>query len=172
VNTHFFARLRAFKPNSLTLAACIALAAGFFVYAFARPVAPEFIHSLRHLTGFGAQQVPLFAFPGGYQLPSFVHMLALLLLAAAVTQHQPRLRIVALVLTFTLGLVMEFVQHPAVSKSVSACTQFPCSLLTSFEAYSRTGTFDPLDIYAIVAAGATTFALLLCLPPHGPETTP
>jgi len=92
-------------------------------------------------------------------------MLALMLVAAALTSGQPRLRAVALTITFVLGLAMELVQHPAVTNTVSACTAAPCSWLPGFKPYARTGTFDPLDIYAIAVAALVAIVIIALLPP-------
>lgn len=154
-NEHLLIR-SASQPVTLLIAAAVSLCAGALVYLLARPVAPALISEL--LTGLpaAALQNPHFL-PFADQLPSFFHMLAMLLATLAVTPNQRRLRAGALVVSVALGLAMEFVQHPAVLGSVGACAKSAfCGWLPGLESYARRGTFDPLDLAAIACAVIAT----------------
>lgn len=139
-------------PFLLLMVAAASLFAGTLTYLLARPVAPALMIEVLKGLPASALQDSLFL-PFAHQLPSFFHMLAMLLATLAVTAHQPRLRVAALGVTAILGVAMEFVQHPAVLNSVDACTKTPfCSWLPGLENYARSGTFDPRDLAAIACA--------------------
>ncbi|MFK8030503.1 MAG: hypothetical protein AB8G18_09710 [Gammaproteobacteria bacterium] len=153
--------LTPFKPSNWLMASVACVAAGVLVYAIGRPYAPQLIHTLLSRFDVTAQILPSSALPLTYQLPSFFHMLAMLLATVAVTRHQPKFQKPALIITFILGITMEFVQHPAVKKSLEACADtHACSVFSDFTAYALAGTFDRLDVLAIVLAAGITSLLL------------
>lgn len=140
------------RSRALWLAAATAaLMSGLYVYLYARPVAPALLSDwlTPSLPGGTFPSLPLV-----WQLPSFLHMLAMLCAVTAVTVDQPRLQRPALLVTLSLGLALEFMQHPACANLIEACTGNPgCRALSKFKAYATGGTFDPLDVAAIFCAG-------------------
>ena len=153
----------AITTGRLVSTAAISLGLGILVYAFGRPVPPVLMSDVLAALGLEHASAPE-SIPFAYQLPSFFHMLTLLLLVLAVTLRQPHLRIPALTVTLVLGLALEFVQHPMVLAPWSACMNTPaCRAFSGLYDYARAGTFDPADLLAIICAALVSGILLRLL---------
>ncbi len=147
-------------PARYYAGAALSLVAGLLVYATARPSAPSLLAELWHTVAINPVSTAL-SIPFAYQLPSFFHMLAMLLATLAVTHGHQKIRLPALGVTLLLGVLMEFVQHPAVLDQVADCAaSMLCRWLPGLVPYARRGTYDPLDLLAIALAA---FAILLIL---------
>ncbi len=132
------------------------------MYILARPTSPALLQSALVFVNVDAQPQMLFSLPFVFQLPSFFHMLALMLMTAAISAKSQRP--VTLAITGVSVLAMEFVQHPAVTKIMGECVSSNCSWLTALTDYAQAGTFDPLDVYAIVLAAIVAVVIIMLIP--------
>ncbi len=85
-------------------------------------------------------------------LPSFLHAYAVLLSTAAVA-GRGRLAVPALIASTVLCILLEAIQHPAIAATFTGIAG-SSGIAGSLAHYAASGTFDPLDVAAILLAGA------------------
>jgi DNA-binding beta-propeller fold protein YncE len=152
------------KPSVLcAVIAAIALSVGLLDYLIGRQ--PEHVYFLFH--GFSLAYGHHSAFGVlGNNLPSFVHVYALILLTVAVAGFaKPRL-IGTCAAWFVIASLFEIAQHPAISPVIAAAvpawfTRIP--VLDNTAAYLLNGTFDPLDLLSIALGTIAAYATILLL---------
>ncbi len=150
--------------RTLLLAAlgCMALALGALVYVTDRPLSGVAL-SVPGLAALAGR--PMFGAVGQW-LPSFVHPLAFGLLTAAALPPRSGWRAPACLLWGGVNLAFELGQHARFRGPLSALLQaspLPAWLTRPVGHYLLRGTFDPLDVLAIMAgacAGAAAVGLL------------
>lgn len=137
----------------------LALAAGTVVYALTREAPPESVFALQRLLGLDALNSAPFALPFAGQLPSFFHMLALMLATNWLTRNHLQQRRAAKTVMLLSALAMEFVQADSVRSTwdlLHGSLPLPDTITRYVYDYVHTGTFDALDVLAIAAAAMVT----------------
>ena len=154
------------RERVTTGAALCALAAGLLVYGVARDPA-----GLAWLPAALSPAWPTAVVPAAWTgpLPSFLHTLGFILLTAVAAGLHRRASLAVVSLAWVgVEWLFEFGQHPALAGDLAAgLSGLPGLELAG--AYFVRGTFDPLDLLAVVLAGGLAWALG-CGPP--PEENP
>lgn len=138
------------KPPVLhALIAIIALFLGLQVYLYDRQ--PEHVYLLFHNFSLAHGHYSLFGVLGNC-LPSFVHVYAFILFAAAVA-GSPSARLLRIcTVWFVVASLFEVAQHPTISPIIAAAVPawfMRVPILDNTAAYFLNGTFDPLDLLSI-----------------------
>ncbi len=134
----------------------ISLIAGYLVYFFVRPGAPIFAipHSLEH---WRVSIDGLIPFTGS--LPDFLHTYAFILLTYVVLGADSIKHLkYSILLWLILETAFELAQWPILSRLLLQQTEasdFPG--LSLFRNFIQHGTFDPLDLVAIVLAAVAAY---------------
>lgn len=137
--------------------ACSSIGMGYFVYLFGRP-GPA-IYAIPNTLEQWTQFFPVLGEISG-QLPAFFHTYAFILLTFIVLGKHFRHRLfVSIALWVSLESLFEIGQHPIVSNALVRVIpdwfgQSPILNITT--SYFQQGTFDPLDLLAIVLASIAT----------------
>jgi hypothetical protein len=136
-----------------------ALGVGVLVYLVDRPAAQSVVPSAISLfaltpTVFGVL---------GHSLPTFVHVMAFILLTTAVLAGGKSTAVAVCLGWFALEAVFELGQHPAIAPALSTAipswfAHFP--ILNQTDRYFLNGTFDPMDLLAIVLGAAVAYVLI------------
>jgi hypothetical protein len=140
--------------------ASAALLAAIAVYCFARSYPPEFLES------FKATNLVLAAEPGLFgSAPSFFYTISIGLLVGICSSTPNSARLHCL-LWIGASLFLELSQHPIVAEPLVTLLASTLSESTwkLIGPYWTSGTFDQLDILALVIGGSIALALLTYLP--------
>ena len=138
--------------------ACAALLLGLAVYLTDR----EPGHALLIPSFATLRTGPLFGAAAGW-LPSFVHVLALGLLSAAVWPSRGRVPYAACALWWLVDVAFEVGQHPRLAGAVADALQRALGdgpAASGLAGYFTRGRFDPADIVAATAGALVAAAVL------------
>lgn len=156
------------RPGAAALVlALAALALGTAVYLFARPAGSTWLTTGRPSTEAvrepGPGQVPQPWRQLGGSLPALLHTLAFSLLGALALGFSRRGLLLSAAFWVAVGMAFEVLQHPRVAAVLLqgprlADAETPL-LLRLLGDYAWLGTFDALDLAAVVVGGAMAFLL-------------
>lgn len=139
--------------------AASSLALALAVYVFAREYPPAILTPLQAPNPWLLEHGHLFD-----SAPSLLYTLAIGLLLGAISADPGRGRLHCMIWT-GIALLFELTQAPGIAATlVAAGEQLPISVADLFVPYWANGTFDPLDLLAVVLGGATALALLRVIP--------
>lgn len=136
-----------------------ALVLGTMVYLVDRPIEQSFIPNAISLVAL----TPTVFGVLGHSLPTFVHVLAFILLTTAVLAGGKNTALAVCLGWFALEAVFELGQHPAIAQWLvkgipPGFAHFP--ILNQTDRYFLNGTFDPMDLLAIALG---TFAAYVAI---------
>ena len=143
------------EEMTLLVLAALLLVVGVLVYAIDRDGAAYFMAGWKT----GHAGVELFG-PFGGHLPTFLHVLAIVLLTAAVLRPWPKLLPAVALAWFTVECLFELGQLSPLDARISAALPAWLDDVPVLEAsadYFINGTCDPLDILSIGLGAAAAF---------------
>lgn len=138
-----------------------ALALGLTVYLFARPAGSTLLSANTwSLADWGRPMLPALL-PLTGSLPTLCHTMAFSLLGAVALGSSRHGLLTSTAVWLALGTAFEVLQHPAVARALlSAALPADTPLaggLALLSHYAQAGTFDPLDLLAVLAGGGLAY---------------
>lgn len=139
--------------------AASSLALALAVYVFAREYPPAIMASLQAPVPWLLEHGRVFD-----SAPSLFYTLALGLLLGVISKERGRGQIHCLVWT-VIALLLELSQAPGIAGAFTAATdRLPLLVANLFTPYWANGTFDPVDMLAVLLGGAMALGVLRLLP--------
>ncbi len=144
--------------------AASSLALALAVYVFAREHPPSIVTSLQAPNPWLLAHGHLFD-----SAPSLFYTLAIGLLLGAVSTGRRRGQLHCMIWT-GIALLLELTQAPGVAATFIAATgQLPIFVANLIMPYWANGTFDPIDLLAVLLGGTTALVLLRVIPMEGED---
>lgn len=142
-------------------AGCGALLLGLVIYLFSRD--PQQVYFLAQVPSL-SDEVSLNSGRLGNVLPSFLHIYAFILLTTAVVSASPVMTRIICVFWVSVECLFEIGQHAAIAHSLAShlhAWTADLPMLWAVHAYFMNGTFDVLDIVAILLGACAAYATVL-----------
>lgn len=139
--------------------AASSLALALAVYVFAREYPPAIVAPIQAPAPWLLEHSRLFD-----SAPSLFYTLAFGLLLGVVSRERSRGQLHCLAWT-GIALLLELTQAPGIAGAFIAATdRLPLFIANLIAPYWATGTFDPVDLLAVLLGGATAWGVLRVLP--------
>lgn len=139
--------------------AASSLALALAVYVFAREHPPAIMAPIQAPAPWLLEHSRLFD-----SAPSLFYTLAFGLLLGVVSRERSRGQLHCLAWT-GIALLLELTQAPGIAGAFIAATdRLPLFIANLIAPYWATGTFDPVDLLAVLLGGATAWGVLYVLP--------